>query len=99
MHLEVRTIFFHVKWHSFTTVRFSVLVNASSTGSFNSSRELRQGGQLCPLMFIMVMEILSGILYLAVDGFSGILNISHLLLFIDNTILFYKCECRTTFLH
>ena len=45
-----------------TTVRFSVLINGSPASFFGSSRSLRQGDPLSPLLFLLVMEVLSRLL-------------------------------------
>ena len=81
-----------------TTVRFSVLINGSLAGFFSSSRGLRQGDLLSPLLFLLVMEVLSRLLRRTKEddflrGFQASpnaqegLHISHLL-FADDTILF-----------
>ena len=78
--------------------RFSVLVNGSPAGFFGNSRGLCQGDPLSPLLFLLVMEVLSRLLKMTEDGgflrgfqashnTSGGLHISHLL-FVDDTILF-----------
>ena len=90
------------KWISFcvSIVRFSVLINGEPAGFFSSSRGLRQGDPLSPLLFILVMEALSKLVLKAVEeGFldgvhisnsrsEGVL-ISHLL-FADDTLFFCK---------
>jgi len=92
------------KWISFciSTVRFSVLLNGEPAGFFSSSRGLRQGDPLSPLLFILVMKALSKLVIKAVEeGFldgvqisnsrsKGIL-ISHLL-FTDGTLFFLQAE-------
>jgi hypothetical protein len=77
-----------------SSVQFSVLVNGSPSDFFSSSRGLRQGDPLSPLLFLLVMEVLSRMLRkMAEDGFlTGFsvgrdVSISHLL-FADDSILF-----------
>ena len=92
-----------MKWRGWikacvTFVRFSVLVNGFPKGFFGSSRGLRQGDPLSPLLFLLIMEVLSRLLKKSeecnhIRGFQvGSVNsigvrISHLL-FADDTILF-----------
>ena len=84
-----------------TTVRFSVLINGSPAGFFGSSRGLRQGDPLSPLLFLLVMKVRSRLLKMTEEGgflrgfqaspnVRGGLHISHLL-FADDTILFLWC--------
>uniref|UniRef100_A0A2N9F2D7 Reverse transcriptase domain-containing protein n=1 Tax=Fagus sylvatica TaxID=28930 RepID=A0A2N9F2D7_FAGSY len=96
------TMGFGTKWQCWiraciSTVRYSVLINGSPAGFFGSSRGLRQGDPLSPLLFLLVMEILSKILKKVEDsglirGFqasrSGVpgLSISHIL-FADDTMI------------
>ena len=88
-----------MKW-CISTASFSVLINGSPAGFFQSSRGLRQGDPLSPYLFVIGMEALSCLINRAVDGnyLSGIrvangggedLSISHLL-YADDTLIF--CE-------
>jgi hypothetical protein len=81
-----------------STVRFSILVNGTPSGFFSSSRGLRQGDPLSPLLFVVFMEALSRMLTAALDhgnltGFSvgsrdsEALVMNHLL-FADDTLIF-----------
>ena len=93
---------FGYKWQGWiraciSMVRYSVLINGSPAGFFGSSRGLRQGDPLSPLLFLLVMEILSKILKKVeasglIRGFQATrrggegLCISHLL-FADDTMV------------
>uniref|UniRef100_A0A2N9GD32 Reverse transcriptase domain-containing protein n=1 Tax=Fagus sylvatica TaxID=28930 RepID=A0A2N9GD32_FAGSY len=88
-------------WFCISTVQFSILVNGSPQGFFASSRGLRQGDPLSPLLFVIVMETLSRLMDRATIGgyISGFavgsgddpLVVSHLL-FADNTLIFCKAD-------
>jgi hypothetical protein len=79
--------------HCVSSVRFSILVNGSPNGFFGSSRGLRQGDPLSPLLFVFVVEALSQMISAAVqggllEGFKvGNTSISHCL-FADDTLIF-----------
>ena len=91
-----------IKWIEWriSTMKFSILINDSPSGFFQSSRGLRQGDPLSPYLFVIVMEAFSCLLRRAISGGflsgwrargrseEGIL-ISHLL-FADDTLVF--CE-------
>ncbi|WJZ80362.1 hypothetical protein VitviT2T_000290 [Vitis vinifera] len=88
-----------IKW-CISTASFSVLVNGTPTGFFQSSKGLRQGDPLSPYLFVIAMEVFSAFLQRAVEGGylsgcrvkgrseEGVL-ISHLL-FADDTLVFCK---------
>ena len=88
------------RWISFClfTVCFSILINGNPHGFFGSSRGLRQGDPLSPLLFVLVMEAVSRMLDKAVhegrlSGFNAgastgrSLMVSHLF-FADDTLIF-----------
>ncbi|XP_042940888.1 uncharacterized protein LOC122275743 isoform X2 [Carya illinoinensis] len=93
---------FGEKWRAWirwcvSTAKVSVLLNGSPAGFFHSSRGLRQGDPLSPLLFVVVMEGLGRMMSALsrnglVGGFSvgtqarGITNISHIL-FADDTLI------------
>ena len=94
---------FGVKWCKWictciSTIQFSVLINGSPTDFFGSSRGLRQGDPLSPLLFLIMMEVFSRMLRRVegaglIRGFNlegrrdGGEHVSHIL-FADDTILF-----------
>ena len=56
-----------IKWCIFTA-SFSMMVNGTSKGFFQSSRGLRQGKPFSPYLFVIAMKIFSSFLKKAVDG-------------------------------
>ncbi|XP_023928181.2 uncharacterized protein LOC112039538 [Quercus suber] len=94
---------FSEKWRRWimwcmSTVKFSILINGSPVDFFGSTRGVRQGNPLSPLLFDIVIEALSRMLdAIAMLGqFSGfsvgnsvgsLLTVSHLL-FVDDTLIF-----------
>ncbi|XP_077222163.1 uncharacterized protein LOC143856007 [Tasmannia lanceolata] len=80
------------------TASFSVLLNGSPCGYFNSTNGVRQGDPLSPLLFCVCMEMLSVIIDEAasfnqiITPFSkGSLSITHLL-FVDDVLLFAEAS-------
>jgi hypothetical protein len=84
--------------HCISSVRFSVLINGSSSGFFGSSRGVRQGDLLSPFLFVLVMEAFSRMISAIysrglISGFSvgtrevDQVEVSHLL-FADDTLVF-----------
>ena len=85
-----------------STARFSILINGCPQGFFASSRGLRQGDPLCPLLFVLIMETLSRLMARAtqerfLSGFlvgmerDNPLMVSHLL-FVDDTLIFCNAD-------
>ena len=86
-----------IRW-CISTASFSVLVNGSPIGFFQSSRGLRQGDPLSPYLFVLGMEALSSLINRAVrggflsgcriGGREGVENQVTHLLFVDDTLVF-----------
>lgn len=82
-----------------SSARMSVLVNGSPTNEFSPSRGLRQGDPIAPYFFLLIGEVLSKFIKVAVrkNLFTGIqlpfseLTIMHYQ-YADDTILFVKNE-------
>lgn len=80
----------------------SVLVNGTLAGFFQSSRGLRQGDPLSPLLFILVMEVFSRLIRKLYKGVSFMVSrleteegmglfVSHILN-ADDTLLFCNAD-------
>jgi hypothetical protein len=86
----------------FSSASFSVLINGSSAGFFNSLRGVRQGDPISLFLFVIVMEAFSRMAKALVDhsfflGFavnprgSEQVHISHLL-FADDKLVFSRAS-------
>jgi len=83
-----------------TSVSFSILINGHPTSPFNPKRGIRQGDPLSPYIFILCVEVLSGLINKEqrngnITGIAIATNapaISHLL-YVDDSILFCKAKC------
>ena len=99
-HLYVRLLWFYEKWGRWvsfciSTVKFSILINGNLCGFFESSRGIRQGDLLSPLLFVIIMDAFSEMLDKAARAslMSGVrvgsignpLQVTHLL-FADDRI-------------
>jgi hypothetical protein len=94
---------FGEKWcswieHCILSVRFSVLINRSSSGFFDSLHGVRQGDSLSPFFFVMVMKAFTRMVNASINrglitGFSmgpresNWVIVSHLI-FADDTLIF-----------
>ena len=98
---------FSAKWRQWiffciSTVRFSILINGSPCGFFESSKGLRQGDPLSPLLFVLVMEALGRMLDKAIhDDYMSSFGVGRLegrslavsrLLFADDTLIFCDAD-------
>ena len=70
---------FEARWRKWiyvcvSTASLSVLINGTLSRHFRSSRGLRQGCPLSPLLFNIVVEALSSLIYnaISIDLFKGI---------------------------
>ena len=100
---------FSKKWRKWimcciSTVKFFILINGNPSDFFGSSRGIRQGDPLSPLLFDIVMEGLSRMLDVAAttsqfSGFSvgntasNTVMVSHIL-FANDTLIF--CDANPT---
>jgi len=85
-----------------SSISFAILVNGSTTSSFNIDRGIRQGCPLSPLLFLLVMEGLGRLIASAKrsGGFSGLKIMEHFyltrLLFVDDILILLNGSVRDT---
>ncbi|WMV45909.1 hypothetical protein MTR67_039294, partial [Solanum verrucosum] len=95
-----------INWISFciSTVKFSLIINGSPEGFFQSQRGLRQGDPMSPFLFILAMEGLNFMIRRArengwIRGFCANRNMGNAmeisdLLYADDSLVF--CEAEVT---
>lgn len=92
-----------VEWimECLTTVRFSINVNGTLHGYFGTSRGLRQGDPISPMLFVLVMDYLSHLLkVMGLDRSFAFhpgckdLKLNHLM-FADDVLLFCKGDLKS----
>lgn len=78
-----------------STASFSIVVNGHSRGFFKSTQGLRQGDPMSPYLFVLAMEVFSGLLksryasgYISYHPRTSDLKISHLM-FADDVMIFF----------
>ncbi|XP_071926511.1 uncharacterized protein [Coffea arabica] len=94
--------FIDMVWRLLSNVWFSIIINGMSRGFFKSSRGLRQGDPLSPMLFVIGAEVLSrGLNNLAQQvGFVGFRvprgcpTVTHLA-FADDVIIFWNGSTAT----
>lgn len=92
----------HLIQNNLTASCFSILINGSPWGFFKSTRGLKQGDPLSPILFILVVEALSrGLQHLQAEGLletyalpRGAVPVSHLC-FADDLVIFTKATRRS----
>lgn len=85
-------------WRCISTVSLALLVNGKSAGFFPTSRGIRQGDPLSPMLFIIIMEALSRMIEKSmkngladgfkVDGTAGNSVMIYHLLYVDDSLIF-----------
>ncbi|KAG7530872.1 Reverse transcriptase zinc-binding domain [Arabidopsis thaliana x Arabidopsis arenosa] len=80
---------------AFMPASFSIVVNGQSGGYFRSTQGLRQGDPMSPYLFVLAMEVFSGLLqsryssgYISYHPRTSELEISHLM-FADDVMIFF----------
>ena len=77
-----------------TSTHFAILINVTPTGFFHTSRNIIQGFALSPLLFLLVIEGLSRLIFATKDEgkikgikLSSSIVITHLL-YVEDVVLF-----------
>ena len=100
--LSIPTKFIGWVYQCISTASFTISVNGSSSGYFESTNGIRQGDPISPYIFVLAMEAFSRLLMSRYDfGIIGYhprtseLKLTHLM-FADNVMVFFLWKCKLT---
>ena len=74
----------------YTNDKFSVWIGNLKSGSFSSNRGVRQGGNLSPVLFSLLLNDLSEFISYAYNGLNSVSEMVHILLSNDDIEVYFK---------